>query len=303
VGVDASGAARPPASAGHALVWADDLERVLLVNAGLGGLTDPPQATRTRVWSWDGASWQVLDDTGPPIRNLAAVAYDTRRHALVIHGGGYDGNRIYGDTWEWSMAGGWRQLMGPGPGVRDHTMMAFDAERGRLVLFSGASSTTNILGDTWEHDGNAWARVATTGPAARVHHAMEYDAASKRVVIFGGVDPPSTDLGDSWAWSGSEWTRFAETTTPRTHARMAYHAGLGTMVVVGSISGSGIGMLTLREGRWVALSAPPEPAGRYLPGVAFDARRGVLVLFGGGSGNTLFNDTWEFDGAAWRSIP
>jgi hypothetical protein len=283
------------------MVWADDLERVLLVNAGLGGLTRPAQSAPTRVWSWDGAAWELLDSTGPPIRNLAGVAYDTRRHALVMHGGTYDNGVTYGDTWEWTTASGWRQLDGPGPGMRDHTMMAYDAERGRLVLFSGGVAPDTLFGDTWEHDGDAWRRVAVGGPPPRVHHAMGYDGASRRVVIFGGVNPPSTDLGDSWAWTGAEWIPFAETTSARTHARMAYHAGLGSLVVVGSVSG-GIGTLAVRDGRWVTVGAPSEPSGRYMPAIAFDARRGVLVLFGGGSGNLLLDDTWEFDGAAWRSV-
>jgi hypothetical protein len=33
--------------------------------------------------------------------------------------------------------------------------------------------------------------------------------------------------------------------------------------------------------------------------MAFDEQRGVLVLFGGDSGNGLLNDTWEWDGVTW----
>jgi len=47
-----------------------------------------------------------------------------------------------------------------------------------------------------------------------------------------------------------------------------------------------------------------EESARYLSGVAYDERRAVLVLFGGGAadGSTLYNDTWEFDGTSWRRI-
>ena len=38
---------RPPASAGHALVYHAGLHAVLLVNAGLGGMTSPPSSTPT----------------------------------------------------------------------------------------------------------------------------------------------------------------------------------------------------------------------------------------------------------------
>ena len=86
---------------------------------------------------------------------------------------------------------------------------------------------------------------------------------------------------------------------------MDYHAELGSLVIVGSVSGTSIGTLTLREGRWVAMSTPPEPGPRCLPGVAFDAERGVLVMFGGcdAAASAIFDDTWEYDGAAWRAIP
>src|SRR5688572_13452883 len=90
----------PPPSAGHGLVYAADLEMVLLVNAGLGGATSPPAATRTRVWGWTGSAWSLLDDAGPPIRNLAGVAHDGTR--LVVHGGTYDAATSYGDTWAWT---------------------------------------------------------------------------------------------------------------------------------------------------------------------------------------------------------
>ena len=47
-----------------------------------------------------------------------------------------------------------------------------------------------------------------------------------------------------------------------------------------------------------------EPGPRYLPDIAYDANRNVMVLFGGGdpSGTTLYDDTWEFDGTSWRKI-
>ena len=46
------------------------------------------------------------------------------------------------------------------------------------------------------------------------------------------------------------------------------------------------------------------PSARYLTDVAYDLRRNVLVLFGGGARDsaTLYDDTWEFDGSSWRRI-
>jgi len=297
--------AAPATSAGHNLVYSDDLEMVLLTNAGLGGANAPAPSARTRIWGWTGAEWRVIDSAGPPVRNLAGVAYDTRRHMLVMHGGTYDLGRSYGETWEWARQTGWRQFTGAGPGVRDHTQLAFDAERGRAVLFGGSGTDPNVaFGDTWEFDGARWERVATTGPAARVHHAMQYDPGLKRVVVFGGFTPGGADLGDSWAWDGTRWTSIAPSITPRTHARMAYHRRLNALLVAGGFGLSSLGVITRRDAGWALLASSPEPSARYLTDVAYDAKRDVLVLFGGGdpAGNSLYADTWEFDGTTWRRV-
>lgn len=132
--------------------------RVVLVNAGLGGAVSPAPSTPTQVWEWTGADWRTLDSAGPPARNLAGVAYDTRRQVLLMHGGTYEFGMSYGETWEWS--GGWRQFEGSGPGIRDHTQLAFDPERRRAVLFGGgAADGSTVYNDTWEFDGTNWRRI------------------------------------------------------------------------------------------------------------------------------------------------
>lgn len=292
-------AAGPPASAGHSLVYADHVGMVVLVNAGLGGASPPSASTPTRVWGWTGSEWRLLDSSGPPVRNLAGVAYDRRRQVLVMHGGSYDLGRMYGETWEWS--GGWRQVTASGPGVRDHTQLAYDADRGRAVLFGGGGQDPAVaFGDTWEFDGTSWTRVATDGPAARVHHAMQFDPLAHRVVLFGGVIPGGGLASDSWAWDGVRWTPLGSI-APRSHARMAFHRRLGALVVAGGEPAAGLGLLVNRGGTWMSLGTASDPGARVLPDIAYDERRDVLVLFGGAAGgSTLLDDTWEFDGMAWR---
>ena len=56
---------------------------------------------------------------------------------------------------------------------------------------------------------------------------------------------------------------------------------------------------------WSAV-APPGPTQRHSHGMAYDAGRGVVVLFGGLDGGRetgqLLGDTWEFDGSAWTRV-
>jgi hypothetical protein len=49
------------------------------------------------------------------------------------------------------------------------------------------------------------------------------------------------------------------------------------------------------------------PPGRRDYSIAFDERRGVVLLYGGGAGSGAaprrFDDMWQWDGATWREIP
>jgi len=76
---------------------------------------------------------------------------------------------------------------------------------------------------------------------------------------------------------------------------------IGGLVVVGTGT---TGANLVRHGTaWDSLAATGGPRARYLPGVAFDARRRVLVVFGGGdpSSDALFADLWELDGSGWHA--
>jgi hypothetical protein len=45
-------------------------------------------------------AWKQIDVAGPDARNHAALVYDAKRQRLVLFGG-HDGERVFGDTWEW----------------------------------------------------------------------------------------------------------------------------------------------------------------------------------------------------------
>lgn len=290
----------PPASAGHALVYHAALRAVVLVNAGLGGMSSPPLTSRTVLWRWNGQSWSILDSLGPPVRNLGGVAYDIHRDRIVMHGGSYSVDLIYDETWEWSATNGWEnRTSGTGPGRRDHTDMVYDPERRRTVLFGGSSAPGVNVPGTWLWDGNSWQQSPATGPVERTHHSLVFDAASRRVLVFGGRSSTTT-LGDTWAWNGTAWEQAAAATTPRSHARLgATSAGV---ILVGG--GQGETGAQLNGGAWSAMPGS-GPGPRYLPGVAYDADRQVTVLFGGGNPATdgLLSDTWEYSpSSGWRRI-
>ncbi len=56
---------------------------------------------------------------------------------------------------------------------------------------------------------------------------------------------------------------------------------------------------------WVQLDVEGPPA-RHSPAMAYDSRRGVVVLFGGFTGRDrgalMYGDTWEWDGESWQLV-
>lgn len=60
--------------------------------------------------------------------------------------------------------------------------------------------------------------------------------------------------------------------------------------------------------RWFQVTSAGSPGPRYGHAMAYDSDRGVTVLFGGAltplfGGLPTDNETWEYDGVAWRVIP
>jgi hypothetical protein len=151
--------------------------------------------------------------------------------------------------------------------------MAYDAKRERVVLFGGAYDYHGDLGpvdDTWEWNGTTWSLRAFTPsqrPPARAHHRMAYDAARTRIVLHGGIGEFSGGVASQLYGDTWEWD-----------------------------GGS----------TWVQRSTSSGPATRFQHGLAYDAKRERVMLFGGttsygSGGRNVAADTWEWNGTAWTA--
>jgi hypothetical protein len=302
----AAAAERPAPRAGHALVYDERGQRVLLINGD-------HDLNTSEVWSWSrsarrrsarsssgGTLWRLIDTTGPHSRTLAGVAYDTRRGLLVMQGGIGPGDVLYGDTQEWDGVQ-WRQLSeSGGPGIRNHHAMVFDQARGVIVLFGGQDRDIALQNDTWTWNGETWTRVATSGPPARVHHAMVYDEARQRVLLYGGVNQQG-DLSDFWEWDGTAWNRIdAQGPGPRVMHRMAFHSALGRVFLFGGFDADN--RVWLWDGSSWTRFEGTTPTPRALQGMAYDTARRTIVVFGGFQDNQNLGDTWELIGNTWVRV-
>jgi hypothetical protein len=205
-----------------------------------------------------------------------------------------------------------RNQLGDPVGPRHQPAMAFDRERGCLVVFGG--SDLQPLADTREWDGDRWIRPVLTSaePAPRVEASMVYHASIGRTLLFGG----NADVfyGDTWTYDGRSWEPVGgDAPSARFGAAMAYDS-LRRKTVLHGGARPAVDPLPFDDTwefdgeRWTRVeTAGPSPARRN-SAMAFDVRRGRMVLFGGiheevGLIDVELDDTWEYDGSTWTMIP
>ncbi|MDE1821407.1 MAG: hypothetical protein KGI98_11265 [Euryarchaeota archaeon] len=134
--------------------------------------------------------------------------------------------------------------------------------------------------------------------------------------------PPGEELPPSWGMSSAStpvaWQDVSSSVgtgpSARTGAGMTYDAHDGYVVLFGGENGGGTSShddtWTFAGGTWsnITSTAGSPPPARASPLMTYDARDGVVLLFGGlavtGGGYWLndYADTWEFSGGHWTNI-
>jgi hypothetical protein len=300
----ACAASRPSARWKHAVAY-DRRARATILYGGehVVSLDD--------MWSWDGSAWKVLcvrpcSFFAPGRRSGHAMSYDSaRQRTVLVSGNPSDGTW---DTWEWDGTT-WAHRVLPTPGPRSGHAMASDTNRGRIVLFGGGL-TGGLFSDTWEWDGSQWLRVCTdpactqSAPMARLEHALAFDAERGRTVLLGGwAISDNQGLGDTWEWDGAKWLPVSAAFGPRFGHSLTYDSARHVTVLFGGQSGGGLFDDTWEWNgiAWASNPMTTHPSSRSRQSMAFDAKRGRTVLFGGVD-NNIRDDTWEWDGVSWEQM-
>jgi uncharacterized repeat protein (TIGR02543 family) len=155
-----------------------------------------------------------------------------------------------------------------------------------------------------------WAELfPSKSPQARDSSAMAYDAASKNVVLFGGTPGNgglTGALNDTWVWDGTTWNLQHPILSPSARGghTMAYD---GTHVILfGGIDTTAAfptdtWIWDPANNTWIRNNVPGPP-GRTAASMAFDAARGVVVLFGGINQGGALGDTWVWNGKSWANV-
>jgi hypothetical protein len=214
-----------------------------------------------------------------------------------------DAPRVADTLWLWT-GSAWRPVSDDGPRSRTLPAAAFDSRRGMLVVYGGVGIGSGTrYGDTWEWNGRRWEDRGIQTPGPRDHHAMVYDEARAKVVMYGGAGPAGRPfLADTWTFDGTVWQRADSTSGPGglVHHAMAYDARRQRVVLFGGFDDTNRRTTDTWEwdgARWErAAVSGPAPSARSHHRMAYDAARGVTVLFGGGR----TGETWTWDGAQWK---
>jgi hypothetical protein len=207
-------------------------------NRVLFGTGDETDTFLDDTWRFRNGRWAPLAVKGPSPRAEAAVAYDSRRHRIVLFGGyrREEGRNVrLGDTWEWDGTG-WTNVASNGPSPRNGSAMAFDEHRGRVVLFGGPGPST----ETWEWDGRGWTPLSTGVVPGRFNPVMAFDAARSLVLRFGGWTGTARS-DDTWTLEGGRWRALdAPGPSPRNHASAAYDRRRKRIVLFGGHDGDNV---------------------------------------------------------------
>lgn len=261
-------------------------------------------ADRMSVWEWNNGNWVQRASTEPwmPWLTQPDVAYD-RDHATVWLFGGHIHYWPRDEMWGWN-GSRWRQHADAAPPPRSLPMMTYDARRARVVMFGGYGNGP-VLADTWEWDGAAWSLRASSGPSPRGGHTLTYDERRGKVIMFGGIDLDHQEnasapvpLSDLWEWDGSSWQEKSVTPSPvgTFSAAVAYDRARGyTLVMTNGQTWTWDGIA------WTQLHPAHQPSAMNWgeTSMAYDARRGVVVLFARIWNQGFASEAWEWNGIDW----
>lgn len=147
-------ATTPPARLNCQMVYDSVRERVLL----FGGTGTSLGAAMNDLWAWDGNDWTELepsDGVRPPGRGFYAMAYDSGRDRVLVHGGTthwppyIEPSNTFADAWEFD-GERWSMVATGGLGGRSGHTAAYSEAAEAVVLFGGSDGDV-LLQETWLH--------------------------------------------------------------------------------------------------------------------------------------------------------
>ncbi len=202
---------------------------------------------------------------------------------------------------------GWNHMFPVNPpSPRQGVSMAYDPVNHRILAFGGELADNSMTNELWAYNvtRDEWTRVIDSNtPTARWKAGFSYDPGERVVIMYGGQDL-SGWRNDLWRLfvSNDTWQQLSPAgQTPRglESTPLVYdsRAGVHILAATNSITS------TFETWQYSAVAnawtnrnpsgqIPPTTSGHSL---TYDAANDKVILFGGGSGLTLYGDVYEYD--------
>jgi hypothetical protein len=258
----------------------------------------------TEIWEWDGAAWhRPRPALAPAPRRAPALVFDSVRRRTVVFGGFTDLPSLQGhlDVWEWDGAtftatspmpeGAWT-----GRGHAD-----FDPAQNRCIVLSTAGLLARGSTGAWEMLDATFEARGTVG--------FVFDRSRNRPLRYGGVGPGDRYDRQLQAWEGGGWRTLAPANLPDPGIAVTHTRRGITLLVASQVDPRWAPwyhrteLWERRQAGWWQIPTRGHAPTRNDPGVAYDAARDTVVLFGGSLlDDTLRADTWEWNGTGWREV-
>lgn len=261
------------------------------------------------VWSFNltTKTWTNItpSDTSPPPRFAHTAVIDPTSRKMYIWSG--QGGGFFNDSWAFDLSSQrWQNVTPAGtkPSVRYGSVAVHDPRKNSMVIFAGFTNQGRF-DDSWEFvlGLNSWTDVTPNGtrPLARCLHAAAYDPTGHQLIMYGGQRPGPLD--DIWAFdlSTHTWTELSPAIRP-TGRLFATITALrnGKVVIFGGSTNFGevneIWVFDIVERSWKLLNTPsPQPPARQAHTAIYIPQKDWMIIFGGSSGNTMYNDVWVLE--------
>jgi hypothetical protein len=265
------------------------------------------------LWKWNGTTWTQIPvgAPAPAARESHAMVWDPTLGSgggLLIFGGTSYYTGSLNDTWRWTAAGGFVPYAGASPLPQYDHAMCRDAARNRILLF--AHDYAARVSQTWEWTGSAWQqRQPLTVPEYRRQARLAYDPTRQRVVLYGGGESPSPEtIYSVYEWDGVDWALRSTELGGKSEVVGAYDEARGIHVLFALRYIGPLSPITSTTWQWdggtlaqLGIAGPSARGGALL---WYDPVRQRTMLQGGRSLTPVayLNDTWDFDGVAWRQL-
>jgi Galactose oxidase, central domain len=247
--------------------------------------------------------------SAPSGRDEASFAWDTADGYAVLFAGHNQSGQL-GDTWKYS-AGTWTRFpITEVPALRFGAALTFDPSAGDnyLLLFGGDPNIYVEPQRTFVFTAGSWLLInppAGAQPEIEYGGMMTYDAADGYVLLFGGYSNAShTFVSETWKYAGGVWSLLLTGGPPALeYGSMVYDPAVGYVVLFAGFSGGPTAVTYgYAGGSWfitcqTTCNGFTPPSARYLAAIAFDAKDGYVILFGGFggmNGHSYLGDTWAY---------